>query len=43
MSEACSGNCSSCSSSDCGSRTKESLLAPANPGSKAQIIDWMGL
>lgn len=33
MSEACSGNCSSCSSSDCGSRTKESLLAPANPGS----------
>ena len=38
MSEACSGNCSSCSSSDCGSRTKESLLAPANPGSHVKKV-----
>ena len=38
MSEACSGNCSSCSSSDCGSRTKESLLTPANPGSHVKKV-----
>ena len=38
MSEACSGNCSSCSSSDCGSRTKGSLLAPANPGSHVKKV-----
>ena len=38
MSEACSGNCSSCSNSDCGSRTKESLLAPANPGSHVKKV-----
>ncbi len=34
MSESCSGNCSSCGSADCGSRTQESLLAQANPGSR---------
>ena len=38
MSEACSGNCSPCSSPDCGSRTKESLLAPANPGSHVKKV-----
>ena len=38
MSEACSGNCSSCGSSYCGSRTKESLLAPANAGSHVKKV-----
>ncbi len=38
MSEACSGNCSSCGSSDCGSRSQESLLAPANAGSHVKKV-----
>ncbi len=38
MSESCSGNCSSCGSSDCGSRTQESLLAPANPKSHVKKV-----
>ena len=38
MSESCSGNCSSCGSSDCGSRTQESLLAPANPKSHVKTV-----
>ncbi len=38
MSEACSGNCSSCSSSDCEDRTQESLAVPANPGSNIQKV-----
>ena len=29
----CNGNCASCSSSDCGDRKKESLLAALNPHS----------
>ena len=38
MSESCSGNCSSCSSADCGSRSAESLLAPANPNSHVKKV-----
>ncbi|MCI8526199.1 MAG: Mrp/NBP35 family ATP-binding protein [Oscillospiraceae bacterium] len=38
MSEACSGNCSSCGRSDCGSRSQESLLAPANAGSHVKKV-----
>ena len=38
MSESCSGNCASCGSSDCGSRTQESLLAPANAGSHVKKV-----
>ena len=37
MSESCSGNCSSCGS-DCGSRTQESMLAPANPKSHVKKV-----
>ncbi len=37
MSEACSGNCASCSS-DCDSREQESLLAPANPKSNVKKV-----
>ena len=38
MSESCSGNCSSCGSADCGSRTQESLLAPENPKSHVKKV-----
>ena len=34
----CSGNCSSCSSSDCGDRKKESLLAQLNPKSNVKKV-----
>ena len=34
----CSGNCSSCSSSDCGDRKKESLLASLNPNSTVKKV-----
>jgi len=34
----CSGNCSSCSSSDCGDRKKESLLAQPNPKSSVRKV-----
>ena len=34
----CSGNCSSCSSSDCGDRKKESLLAQPNPKSNVKKV-----
>ena len=34
----CSGNCSSCSSSDCGDRKKESLLAQLNPKSTVKKV-----
>ena len=34
----CSGNCSSCSSSDCGDRKKESLLANLNPKSTVKKV-----
>ena len=34
----CSGNCSSCSSSDCGDRKKESLLASLNPKSTVKKV-----
>ena len=34
----CNGNCSSCSSSDCGDRKKESLLAELNPKSKVKKV-----
>ena len=34
----CSGNCSSCSSSDCGDRKKESLLAQLNPKSSVKKV-----
>lgn len=34
----CSGNCSSCSSSDCGDRTAESLLAKLNPHSSVKKV-----
>lgn len=37
MSESCSGSCASCSS-DCDSRTAESLLAPANPKSNVKKV-----
>ena len=37
MSEACSGNCSSCGS-DCGERKAESLLAKLNPKSSVKKI-----
>ena len=38
MSESCNGNCSACGSSDCGSRTQESLLAAANPKSSVKKV-----
>ncbi len=34
----CNGNCSSCSSSDCGDRKKESLLAQLNPKAKVNKV-----
>ena len=34
----CNGNCSSCSSSDCGDRKKESLLASLNPKSSVKKV-----
>ena len=34
----CSGNCASCSSSDCGDRKKESLLASLNPNSTVKKV-----
>ena len=34
----CSGNCSSCSSSDCGDRKKESLLAQLNPKASVKKV-----
>lgn len=34
----CSGNCSSCSSSDCGDRKQESLLAALNPKSSIKKV-----
>lgn len=34
----CSGNCSSCSSSDCGDRKTESLLAQLNPNSTVKKV-----
>ena len=34
----CSGNCASCSSSDCGARKKESLLAAPNPKSNVKKV-----
>ena len=34
----CNGNCSSCSSSDCGDRKKESLLAQLNPHSTVKKV-----
>ena len=34
----CSGNCASCSSSDCGDRKKESLLAALNPKSSVKKV-----
>ena len=34
----CNGNCSSCSSSDCGDRKKESLLAQLNPKSSVKKV-----
>jgi len=34
----CNGNCSSCSSSDCGDRKKESLLAALNPLSNVKKV-----
>ena len=34
----CNGNCSSCSSSDCGDRKKESLLAAPNPKSDVKKV-----
>ena len=34
----CNGNCSSCSSSDCGDRKKESLLASLNPNSTVKKV-----
>ena len=34
----CSGNCASCSSSDCGDRKKESLLAAPNPKSNVNKV-----
>ena len=34
----CSGNCSSCSSSDCGDRKKESLLVSLNPKSTVKKV-----
>ena len=37
----CNGNCSSCSSSDCGDRKKESLLAQLNP--KATVKKVIGV
>ena len=38
MSSSCSGNCSSCSSSDCGERKAESLLAQLNPKSSVKKV-----
>ena len=38
----CSGNCASCSSSDCGDRKKESLLASLNPNSTVkQLVTYI--
>ena len=34
----CSGNCSSCGSSDCGDRKSESLLAELNPNSTVKKV-----
>ncbi len=34
----CNGNCASCSSSDCGDRKKESLLAQLNPNSSVKKV-----
>ena len=34
----CSGNCSTCGSSDCGDRKKESLLAQPNPKSNVKKV-----
>ena len=34
----CNGNCASCSSSDCGDRKKESLLAALNPKSTVKKV-----
>ena len=34
----CNGNCASCSSSDCGDRKKESLLAALNPKSSVKKV-----
>ena len=34
----CSGNCSTCSSADCGDRKKESQLAKLNPNSTVKIV-----
>ena len=34
----CSGNCSSCGSSDCGDRKAESLLAQLNPKSSVKKV-----
>ncbi len=34
----CNGNCSSCSSADCGDRKKESLLAQLNPNSAVKKV-----
>ena len=34
----CNGNCSSCSSSDCGDRKKESLIAALNPKSSVKKV-----
>ena len=38
MSSSCSGNCSSCSSSSCGDRKAESLLAQLNPKSSVKKV-----
>ena len=38
MSSSCSGNCSSCGSSDCGDRKAESLLAQLNPKSNVKKV-----
>ena len=34
----CNGNCSSCSSADCGDRKKESLLAQLNPKASVKKV-----
>ena len=34
----CNGNCSSCSSSDCGDRKAESLLAQLNPHASVKKV-----
>ena len=35
----CNGNCSSCSSADCGDRKKESLLAALNPKASVKKVN----